>query len=326
MSGYPILEVAIGLCFVYLFLSLICTSTNEALSSLTQRRGKMLQQAIANLLGSSDLRDQLYAHPIIKSFSKDGKGLPSYIPPQKFALALMDIVTGKGKAATDAAALRTGLAAIAGNEHLQTAMSTVLADTHLSSDQQKIQAWYEDAMDRVSGWYKRRTAIWVWIVALAVTLLVNADTFHIVKTLWTNSAVRTAVVDAAKARADAAPAEPMPLVEYQDPQNPQASSPVNVTTNPFTPEERGLLGDLMMGWKADLAELSASTEKASWWATHLLGWFLTMVALSLGAPFWFDLLKKFINIRNSGQSPAEMARTLAPAQEAAAGAAKGATA
>ena len=27
-------------------------------------------------------------------------------------------------------------------------------------------------------------------------------------------------------------------------------------------------------------------------------------ALSLGAPFWFDLLNKFINLRGAGQKPA----------------------
>ena len=37
---------------------------------------------------------------------------------------------------------------------------------------------------------------------------------------------------------------------------------------------------------------------------HLLGWLLTAAALSLGAPFWFDLLKKFINLRGAGQKPA----------------------
>src|SRR5258707_2490727 len=302
MFGFPILEVAIGLCFVYLLLSLICTSTNEALAALTQRRGKMLADAIANLVGDSGLKDQLYAHPLIRSLSKSGKDLPSYISPQKFALALMDIVTGKGKSATDPAALKQGLAAVSNNDHLQQVLSTVLADSreHLKTDQQKIQDWYEDAMDRVSGWYKRKTAIWIWIMALAITLFTNANTVAIFKVLWTNQAVRSSLVDAAKARSEAAGGEPMPLVEYKDPQNPQASSPVN-PGEALTPGEHALLGELMVGWKADLENLAATDDMASWWGTHLLGWLLTMVALSLGAPFWFDLLNKFMNIRNSGK-------------------------
>jgi hypothetical protein len=320
----PILEVAIGLCFVYLLLSLICTSTNEAIASLTKRRGKMLYDAIANLVGSTGLRDQLYAHPVIRSLAKTSKDFPSYIPPQKFALALMDIVTGKGKSATDGVALRQGVSAIQNNDHLQQSLSTVLADSraHLQTDQQKIQDWYDDAMDRVSGWYKRRTAVWIWAIALVVTLFINANTVAIFKVLWTNQTVRSSLVDAAKARSEASGGEAMPLVEYTDPQNPQESKPVN-PGEALTPGEQALLGELVVGWKADLNNLAVTDDKASWWGTHVLGWLLTMVALSLGAPFWFDLLNKFMNIRNSGKSPAEAARAAAPAETRAA---KGATA
>ena len=33
------------------------------------------------------------------------------------------------------------------------------------------------------------------------------------------------------------------------------------------------------------------------------GWFITGLALMVGAPFWFDLLSKFVNIRNTGIKP-----------------------
>ena len=32
---------------------------------------------------------------------------------------------------------------------------------------------------------------------------------------------------------------------------------------------------------------------------HFLGWLLTALAVSMGAPFWFDLLNKFIVIRST---------------------------
>ncbi|CAG4990536.1 hypothetical protein DYBT9275_00552 [Dyadobacter sp. CECT 9275] len=38
-------------------------------------------------------------------------------------------------------------------------------------------------------------------------------------------------------------------------------------------------------------------------AKNLLGWLLTAAALSFGAPFWFDLLVKLVNIRNVGNKP-----------------------
>jgi hypothetical protein len=39
--------------------------------------------------------------------------------------------------------------------------------------------------------------------------------------------------------------------------------------------------------------------------TILLGWLITAFAVSLGAPFWFDLLNKFVNVRASGKPPEE---------------------
>jgi hypothetical protein len=35
----------------------------------------------------------------------------------------------------------------------------------------------------------------------------------------------------------------------------------------------------------------------------LAGWLITALAASLGAPFWFDLLGRFINVRNAGKVP-----------------------
>ena len=200
--------------------------------------------------------------------------------------------------------------------------------------------WYDGVMDRVSGWYKRRTTAWIWGLAFVITLCMNADTIRITRILWSNQAVRSAVVDAAKARAQAAPPEPMPLVEYSDPQNPEESKPVGLPADTLTSQERALLGQLMLGWKEDLAELDqikqAELNKKSqgqegalwwaslreWWAPHFLGWLFTMVALSLGAPFWFDTLNKFMNIRNGGKAPA--ATQQPPATASAQAVAKGA--
>jgi hypothetical protein len=38
---------------------------------------------------------------------------------------------------------------------------------------------------------------------------------------------------------------------------------------------------------------------------YILGLIITMISISMGAPFWFDLLVKFINIRRAGKRPEE---------------------
>jgi hypothetical protein len=41
------------------------------------------------------------------------------------------------------------------------------------------------------------------------------------------------------------------------------------------------------------------------WLLKIGGLLVTMIALSQGAPFWFDLLQKLVNLRLAGSSPAE---------------------
>src|ERR1700686_19931 len=41
------------------------------------------------------------------------------------------------------------------------------------------------------------------------------------------------------------------------------------------------------------------------WFSRGAGWCLPIAAVSLGAPFWFDVLSKFINFRSAGQPPEE---------------------
>jgi len=106
------------------------------------------------------------------------------------------------------------------------------------------------------------------------------------------------------------------------PQNPESSTVLKVEQQALTASEKELLGDLLPTWSADMAEMQLSSNKLSWWGSHLLGLFFTLVALSMGAPFWFDMLNKFINIRNSGKAPdrASAQPPSPPAQVAAKGA------
>src|SRR5258707_840511 len=105
MLGSPILDVAIGLSYIYLLLALICTTVNEVIASFGDRRWEFLQKGIQRLLGDDpELAKLVLAHPVITSLTGIG-GKPSYLPASKFALALMDIVTGDGKTADDKTAL-----------------------------------------------------------------------------------------------------------------------------------------------------------------------------------------------------------------------------
>src|SRR5260370_550398 len=164
-------------------------------------------------------------------------------------------------------------------------------------------------MDRVSGWYKRNSQSNALILACLITLIVNADTVHAVNVLWTNPVARAEAVSIAEKKVK----EPPPTVEYENPNDATASALKKTATSPeagLSDEQKKFLGELT-GWQADSDKLKDKTG-GDWWCAllgivgnHLLGWILTALAVSLGAPFWFDTLNRFMNIRNAGRAPDE---------------------
>jgi len=63
--------------------------------------------------------------------------------------------------------------------------------------------------------------------------------------------------------------------------------------------------------QAPNCSLSQTMGEAAWWGNlllALLGWLLTAMAVTLGAPFWFDLLGKLVKIRGAGSNPDEAAK------------------
>src|SRR5437867_10230693 len=105
LFGSPILDVAIGLFFIYLLLSLLCSNVNELMAVVMKTRAHQLRQGIQNLLCDPVLADKVLNHQLIKGLGntnaesffieilagiKDRAGLPSYIPAHTFAMALFD--------------------------------------------------------------------------------------------------------------------------------------------------------------------------------------------------------------------------------------------
>src|SRR5438067_2427169 len=99
MFSTPVLDVAIGLAFFYLLLGLICSTVTEMIAGWRQTRAKYLDQGIQRLLGDdAQLKAELYKHPLISSLARKADEIcPSYIPAEKFATALLDIVSGPEK-------------------------------------------------------------------------------------------------------------------------------------------------------------------------------------------------------------------------------------
>ena len=325
MFNSTILDVIIGLIFVYLLLSILCTAANEWVAALTKRRANTLERGIMQLLAGQPLtetsppRDKaktekpdpqkekadentllgaFYQHPLIKTMF-NGEHPPTYLSPRNFSTAVTDIVTDVPDGPLAFEALLAQVTALP-DGNVKTSLLALLrhADKDLNEARLAIEGWFNDAMDRVSGWYKRRTQLWTIIIALVLTLVANADTIQITRRLWTDPVLRSAVVEEAKVRAQ----KPRPTVsvEYENEDDPTNPTVTRNEGNELSGKERELLGQLI-GWHSGWRE--------NWsWLTPL-GWILTVLAISMGAPFWFDMLNKVMNIRFAGKSPDEKAKT-----------------
>jgi len=318
MFGSQILEVAVGLVLVYLLLSIVATSVREGIEAMLKSRARHLERGIRELLSDhagAGFAAELYRHPLVFSlFRGDYRppppddasvatrlahrwrlNLPSYIPARSFASALLDIAAQRTVAAgaappntrVDLSAIRATLDDMQGvPDQVRQAMRYAIdtAEGDLDRARQTLEAWYDSAMDRVSGWYKRETQWVVLAIALVLTVTLNADTLRIADQLYRNGDTRRALLVEAERRADTPLAGPAP--------NAAPNAVPNAVRRDSTADRAyAELVDLHLpiGWPNGVHFA---------WAM-IPGLLLTTFAVMLGAPFWFDVLNKFMIIRST---------------------------
>ncbi|WP_211710139.1 hypothetical protein [Mucilaginibacter xinganensis] len=310
-----------GLIFVFILVSTICTAIREGIEAKLKTRAAYLERGIRQLLHDTDgtgLAKAFYNHPLIfglfngeykKGESGDsdkgpdlmasGKNLPSYIPSKSFAVALLDIaargVTGDDATDVAAAEATTGSPVITldgirknvtnmPNSPVQQILLYAIdnAQGDINKVQASIEDWYNSGMDRVSGWYKRSTQWIILWIALIVTIALNVNTIKVVKYLAKNDTQRKMLV----ASAESAAKDTNKTVGYKD-----AQATLDTLKLP-------------LGWDNEALTSARMDPKEpdSFWNTFagpLLGWLITAFAATLGAPFWFDMLNKVMIIRST---------------------------
>ena len=165
-----------------------------------------------------------------------------------------------------------------------------------------LEVWFNDSMDRVSGVYKRRVQYALFGFGLLFAVSLNVDTVVIANRLSHDSALRSALVSHAEAAAKIPP--PAAAAETSKPQDQSAALAGTIAQ---LDELR-----LPIGWSGPGDDLTPAFTRLGFFRglvdalrRHTLGWALTAFAATLGAPFWFDLLNRFINIRSAGKAPEE---------------------
>jgi hypothetical protein len=316
---FEMLDVAIGVAFLFLIMSLIASAVAELIEGLLRYRARDLERGIRELVRDPKLVEEIYNHPLVNGLFKgqydpNHKGrLPSYIPSTTFVLALLDAVdtvtTAPATAAPatpaappaspgaiahwfseakrsfyeekpPAAADKDAVARL--KKGLDTLKNSAGAD--LAAQRLAIETWFNGSMDRVSGWYKHRTARNLFFIGLAAAFALNVDSVKVTKQLMADKPVRDAIVASASSY-------------VQAPQTPNSGDAKTRLDDAVGRLEK--LG-LKLGWNRPWCAYWCDQKVTpSDYLLKLFGLFITACAVSLGAPFWFDMLNKFIVVRST---------------------------
>ena len=155
-----VLELAISLMLLFLIISGFCSALQELLANAMRWRSQTLEEALGRLLRDPDAGKKIYGLVLASGlWSKawirpDNPRKPSYVPSDTFARILLDLHSTQGGLAQGSTEVVTKLLQGAGNDF----------------DKQRavVEKWFDDSMDRVSGWYKRKAHAWLWVIAILV--------------------------------------------------------------------------------------------------------------------------------------------------------------
>ncbi|OLY93998.1 hypothetical protein SAMN05444008_110194 [Cnuella takakiae] len=330
MSGFPIVDLVIGMIFLYFLLSIICSSMVEIIQTFLQVRGKILGQWLTRIFdqpvpgyGNKVLGEVLMDHCATIGLSPKGAS-PNYMDARNFSAALVEKLTynpaNPHQIAVDMVSLkatltqstllspeikRTLLGFAAETEANYNLMATKTTN-EMELFRSKLELWYDSTMDRLAGTLKRKySQPFTGIVVALVVICMNADSISIAKYLYNNPTAREELV----AQANQVVAHPQRIkdpIQTAAITGPSIKTPdeLQATTDSLIREIRTartmLAANLPLGWDHDQTQ-------GGMWFTKIIGLLATMLAAFMGAPFWFDVLNKIANIRGTGPKPGSTA-------------------
>jgi len=328
MLDNVILDVVIGLVFIYCLYSIFVTIINEIIASALSLRGKMLRYAIKRMLIDENenifkrtlnlifkkksnkkghlekkLFKDFFDHPLIKYMSS---GIfyktPSYISQENFSKTLIDILKKYDypDSVSDLQKINKKLEELGKKEDGSEWESDTVklinsflndAKDDLDKFKESLEKWFNDTMDRASGWYKRQTQLIILITGFLLAIGFNINTFEIVSRLSKDKIARDQIVQISENYLKDR------LVSESDSNTVKRLDSLVISANNLYKTDIEPVNNIIgLGWN------SWSKFKDGIW-NSILGCFVTALAISLGAPFWFDIISKLVKLRGTGTKP-----------------------
>lgn len=306
MSGYLIIEVIVALCLVYLTYSLLTSILVEVIDTLVNLRGRSLRRSLKRMLQdepkrgervsswfyfggkSKDLVNAFYSHPSIKCLGKNRwYKSPSNIPDSTFSKVLIAVLSGNS-IRVDKTIVEQNILPPASAESASPTIDIDPETKHqlgllyeasgrdLAVFKQELENWFNNVMSASTDWYKKFTARIAFVCGLTIAIWMNVDTLHIGSQLIENTAEREeliAMVDTKKLD---------PSKEF----NAELVGKVNTK--------------ILSSFGTGICNQENFTESR---INAIIGWLITALAISFGAPFWFDLLNKFMRFKAAAGTP-----------------------
>src|SRR5215469_16867887 len=280
MFNSTVLDVAVGLVFTFLAVSLAVSAITEGLASILGWRSQTLLQGVKDLLNDqafTGIALNIYNHAMVAprdagtaKKETDLKYLPTYIEPNHFADALIDVV-GIAKDAPPLE-IRSAIQKNVSDPQLQSLLKGVVdrAAGELTEIRNQIGNWFDSSMDRVGGAYKRKTQVWAFFIALILAAGLNVSSVDVGRALWLQPLFARTIAPASQL----GPVEALQKLQELD---------------------------VPIGWTQTKVHNLTSLNGLE----TVVGWLITAVATLFGAPFWFDALERVVRLKGSGPSPAE---------------------
>lgn len=319
MFGSTVLEVATGMVFVFLLVSLICTQVGNKISEALNWRARDLEKGIKEILlgGKEDsLLNDLYNTfhvqqfktviapaaewmlkiPVLKNLvfthNQDPKKPdlgPASLSAESFALGIVQALLPDDAGVTSLANFQAAVQTKMQSSPLKDALLAVTKQPFAAVEdiRAQIETMYNHAEDQMTTFYRQHMWQLALTIGLIVSILFNVDSVAIATTLWKDPAVRSALASTATEYAKQSADNPNDSVKQDNAV--KAIDDLNKLNLPIG-WQLAIRPNFVL-YPNDFAQ-SAQPVGGTAWLLKIIGWVLTGLAAAQGAPFWFDILKR----------------------------------